>query len=66
MPKVRDEKTKKAFIEYLEAHPQERFWQSVRNFWRVAFVYISDSMLDGKDTFYIEGDEEINEKIRQK
>lgn len=52
---IRSEKTKKDFIQYLEDHPSERFWQAVRNFAGVPFVLVSDE-LDGdiKDTFYRE------------
>lgn len=57
---IRDEKTKEAFAKYIVEHPQERFWQAIRNFAGVGFVYISNELMseDGlKDTFYIESDE---------
>lgn len=30
--KIRDEKTRQLFIKYLEEHPDERFFQAIRNF----------------------------------
>lgn len=53
---VRSKKTKEDFVKYLEDHPQERFWQSIRNFAKVPFVIISDDIdLDFMtDTFYYE------------
>lgn len=35
---MRSAKTKKAFIKYLKEHPEERFWQAVRNFSGRAFI----------------------------
>lgn len=55
--KIRDQKTKEAFIKYLEENPEQRFWQAIRNFWKADFVTITKGM-DTKDTFYIEADEE--------
>lgn len=55
--KIRDEKTKKKFIEYLDTHKEERFWQSVRNFWGVPYVLICNDLdSDAIDTFHIEAD----------
>ena len=53
----RSQTTKDAFITYLTEHPEERFWQSVRNFAGVGFVYVSKEAWDGddiEDTFYKE------------
>lgn len=58
---IRDEKTKKKFIKYMKDHPDERFWQSIRNFTFYGFVYVSSRLIDEvglKDTFYIESDED--------
>lgn len=60
--KIRSEKTKKLFIKYMQQHPEERFWQSVRNFSGYPFIIGSnrspdDLDIDSKDqqdTFYIE------------
>lgn len=55
--KVRDEKTKQLFIKYLEAHPDERFMQAVRNFIGVPFLVVSSVPWKEGDTFYWECDE---------
>ena len=69
-PKHRDENTKKAFIRYLREHPNERFFQSVRNFTNryindlVNYVYVTQRINDTNtanhdrlvDTFYWECD----------
>jgi hypothetical protein len=57
MADVRSEETKKAFIKYLEEHPEERFWQAVRNFSGKGYVWVSNRIVDdpnAKDTFYWE------------
>ncbi len=56
---VRSQKTKEAFIKYLEEHPEERFWQAVRNFSGYGFILArnySDAENDVStiDTFYWE------------
>jgi hypothetical protein len=57
MDTVRSAETKEAFINYLEEHPEERFWQAVRNFSGYSFILASDILpVDGQlDTFYWEG-----------
>lgn len=57
---IRSQKTKEAFIKYLEDHPQERFWQAVRNFSKYNYIFggYSPDKTDAKDTFY---EEENNE-----
>lgn len=66
----RDEETKHAFVEYLDGHKEERFFQAVRNFAReylgdyFSFIYSSKKPLDYYirhhdgfiDTFYLECD----------
>ncbi len=46
------------FIKYCVDHPQERFWQALRNWSGFAFVGVSNSLINGKpvyhDTFYFE------------
>lgn len=61
---VRSEQTKKAFTKYMDEHPDERFWQCVRNFSGQPFVMIGDIKMDERgnilwpdgldDTFYRE------------
>lgn len=67
---VRDSKTKQAFIEYLNSHEYERFFQAVRNFAQLYlgddfnFIYASKKLLENyvqhydkfQDTFYFECD----------
>ena len=53
-------KTLKSFVNYCLAHPQERFWQALRNWSGYNFIFgskeytfkIEESHLE--DTFYIE------------
>jgi hypothetical protein len=60
---IRSNKTKKAFIKYLEKNPDLRFWQAVRNFSKYNFILgsnvpvreIDDENVSGiEDTFYKE------------
>jgi hypothetical protein len=54
---MRDQKTKESFIKYLEDHPKQRFWQAVRNWSGVNFVWTSDVLVESpflEDTFYLE------------
>ena len=53
MPKrdrTRNSEVLKTFIKYCEEHPQERFWQALRNWAEVGFIFA-----DKQDTFYWEG-----------
>ena len=49
------------FVRYCEEHPEERFWQALRNWSAYAFIWVSNTKpFDGpptdlKDTFYWEG-----------
>lgn len=56
--KVRDENIKKAFIQYLEEHPQERLFQSIRNFSGYPFIaamyHVPRPDQGAFDTFYLE------------
>ena len=55
-------KTKQAFINYLKEHPEERFWQAIRNFSGYDFIYRSNTLIDHpdlQDTFFIEADKEL-------
>lgn len=49
-------KDRKDFIKYLEEHPQERFFQAVRNFSGYEFIFAGhkSDMSDAIDTFYLE------------
>lgn len=66
---VRDLKTKTAFEAYMTLHPEERFFQAVRNFTRkyldgtANFIAASDNITAGSfvDTFHWECDEMLKE-----
>jgi hypothetical protein len=66
---IRDEKTKTAFGAYMKLHPDERFFQAVRNFTReyldktTNFIAASDNIVAGSfvDTFHWECDEMLKE-----
>ena len=53
---VRGQDVKQSFLEYLNAHPSERFWQAVRNWSGLCYIYAADSFdkLNIRDTFYWE------------
>ena len=51
--KVRHEKLLKKFVAYCKAHPQERFWQALRNWSGVPFIFQGDGATV-VDTFYFE------------
>lgn len=66
--KIRDYKTREKFFEYCQRHPEERFFQAVRNF---TVIYLKDTIthiyacpFNGAydDTFYWECDEMIEPK----
>lgn len=61
--RIRDQKTKAAFVKYLKENPELRFWQALRSFWHVSFIYFSETYkeLEGlQDSFYIEADEHLS------
>ena len=58
---LRHQKKLDSFIAYCKQHPSERFWQALRNWANVAFIFTADGSKMGddtyknlKDTFYIE------------
>ena len=59
---MRDEKIKKAFIEYLEKGTDERFFQALANFTNLPYIGMANTP-DGegfKDLWHIEADERID------
>ena len=46
----------RAFLDYCIEHPEQRFWQAIRNFTNHNFVYVSEqdhSQVEGlHDTYY--------------
>ena len=61
---TRHEAVLKSFVGYCEAHPNERFWQALRNWSGFPFIFVARSKgctteqyenADLYDTFYWEG-----------
>lgn len=45
----------KSFTEYCEQHPEQRFWQALRNWSEYNFIYGSNKLIehpDLEDTFF--------------
>ena len=57
MPTNRNKETLQSFVEYCFEHPTERFWQALRNWADVNYLFVADTHeADGVvDTFYWEG-----------
>jgi hypothetical protein len=53
--KSRNKKQRDSFIEYCKEHPQERFWQALRNWSGYGFVGYSIDGKEFRDLFYKEG-----------
>lgn len=51
---ARHHETLMSFLEYCRTHPEERFWQALRNWSGYQFIFAHDSAGD-HDTFYLEG-----------
>jgi hypothetical protein len=43
------------FADYCAAHPDQRFWQALRNWSGFNFVTVGDTFDENHDTFYWEG-----------
>lgn len=60
--KNKNQKLLKDFIKYCEKHPEERFWQALRNWSEVDSIIIKKYPINGiiykEDTFYFEGKDE--------
>lgn len=55
---TRNSEVLSTFVAYCIAHPDERFWQAIRNFSGKAFVFAGEDPDDLQDTFYWEGKDE--------
>lgn len=59
MNKSKNYNTLSDFVLYCSEHPEERFWQALRNWVGVAFIFVGDKLsseaVGGRDTFYWEG-----------
>lgn len=42
----KNQNTLQSLTEYCEAHPEQRFWQAVRNWSGYNFVYVSDFLAE--------------------
>jgi len=53
----RNEKVLDDFIRYCIMHPEERFWQALRNWSKFSFVFVATTHENSslQDTFYWEG-----------
>lgn len=56
----KNQKLAEEFYEYCRKNPNLRFWQALRNWAKIKFIYISNSKYNVtypeiKDTFYFEG-----------
>jgi hypothetical protein len=51
----KNKKTLDDFVAYCEAHPDERFWQALRNWVGKPFVTVGNPGSVLEDTFYWEG-----------
>lgn len=50
---MRSEPLLQSFIEYCKDHPEQRFWQALRNWCKWPFVCVADGT-ETLDTFYWE------------
>lgn len=56
---MKSEKLLTSFIAYCLEHPEERFWQALKNWCGWNFVMVAEKPEDaGRDTFYWEDNEE--------
>jgi hypothetical protein len=48
-----------SFIRFCDKNPDQRFWQALRNWAKVPFIFIGDKLsseaVGGRDTFYFKG-----------
>lgn len=60
--KYRDQKTKEAFIKYLQQESDERFFQALTNFTGLPYVGTASTPdgADFKDLFHVEADGVVN------
>lgn len=52
---IKSRATLSSFIRYCVTHPEERFWQALRNWSGYNFVCVSDNNIEHEDTFYLQG-----------
>lgn len=54
MPENKNKKVLEEFVAYCNSHPEQRFWQALRNFMQVATINIVDIDGEASDTYYFE------------
>ena len=55
---TRCRETLEAFVKYMNENPDQRFFQGIRNMFNISFLEA-----DGKDTFYWEQTEELDDTV---
>lgn len=63
---MKDQKTKEAFIKYLQLNTDERFFQALTNFTGILYIGSADTS-DGqnfKDLWHVEADKLLGENIQ--
>lgn len=58
---MRDQKSKESLIKHLQNSKDERLWQAIKNWSGYKYILESDNGFEGRDTFFIEADEEMEE-----
>ena len=53
----------KEFNKYRKEHPEEGFWQALRNYMGVAFIWLEVEENQLRDTFYIKDE---GQKVKKK
>lgn len=48
----KNQKLLESFAEYCISHPEQRFWQALRNWSNVGYIYKSNDGEKMEDTFY--------------
>ena len=47
------------FVKYCKRHPEQRFWQALRNWSGASYIFrgehLASEIIGGRDTFYFEG-----------
>ena len=52
----------KEFNKYRKEHPEERWWQALRNYMGVAFIWLEVEENQLRDTFYIQDEIKVIKK----
>ena len=52
---MKSESLLQSFVVYAQEHPEERFWQALRNWSRWSFIGVSNDLTGWTDTMFWEG-----------